>query len=85
MSFANIENDRKKALVPYSLHHYFITKQIQEDLSFGDTAIHCGTSVGQIERTYLHLNDTIMNKIALNRFRSDRVNTNYVSVKKLAI
>jgi hypothetical protein len=26
-----------------------------------------------------------MNKIALNRFRSDRVNTNYVSVKKLAI
>jgi len=85
MSFANIEKDRKKALVPYSLRHYFITKQIQEDLSFGDTAIHCGTSVGQIERTYLHLNDTIMNKTALNRFRSDRVNTNYVSVKKLAI
>ena len=31
------------------------------------------------------LNDTIMNKTALNRFRRDRVNTNYVSVKKVAI
>lgn len=37
-----------------------ITERVKSGLSFNQIAIVCGTSVKQIENTYLHMNEEIM-------------------------
>ena len=60
MTLADIDEDRKAQLVPYSLRHFMITERVKSGLSFNQIAIMCGTSVKQIENTYLHLNEEMM-------------------------
>lgn len=44
-------------LVPYSFRHYYITERIMSGLSYHQVAAMCGTSAGEVEETYYHLND----------------------------
>ena len=60
MKLADIDEDRREQLVPYSLRHFMITERVKSGLSFNQIAIMCGTSVKQIENTYLHLNEEMM-------------------------
>ena len=48
-----VVNDAKRS--PYSLRHTFITTKLREGISPLLLAKQCGTSVGQIEKTYCHL------------------------------
>jgi hypothetical protein len=58
-------------LVPYSFRHYFITQKIMGGLGYQQVAEMCGTSVGQIERTYYHLNDRMRITNALAGYEVD--------------
>ena len=64
MSLAQIDEERKAQLVPYSLRHFMITERVKAGLSFSKIAVMCGTSVRQIENTYLHLNEEMMKSSA---------------------
>ena len=70
MKFAAIDRVRKKQLVPYSLRHFYITTAVTQGLSFEEIAMHCGTSIKQIENTYLHVNEQIMANTAMSRFET---------------
>ena len=60
MSLTDIDEERKAQLVPYSFRHFMITERVKSGLSFNQIAVMCGTSVKQIENTYLHLNEEMM-------------------------
>ncbi len=60
LKLTDIEMERQKQLVPYSLRHFMITERVKSGLSFNQIAVMCGTSVRQIENTYLHLNEEMM-------------------------
>ena len=60
LKLAEIDEDRKAQLVPYSLRHFMITERVKSGLSFNQIAIMCRTSFKQIENTYLHLNEEMM-------------------------
>ena len=68
MDIANIEAQRKKVLVPYSLRHFCITQRVMAGCRFEDVAFMCGTSVKQIENTYYHLNTAMMKRTAVARY-----------------
>ena len=55
----------KRSLVPYSFRHYFITNRIKAGLSYKDVADMCGTSRGQIEKTYYHIDEDILTTQAM--------------------
>ena len=55
----------KRILVPYSFRHYFITNRIKAGLSYKDVADMCGTSRGQIEKTYYHIDEDILTTQAM--------------------
>ena len=59
-------------LVPYSFRHFFITQKIMGGLGYQQVAEMCGTSVGQIERTYFHLNDRMRITNALAGYEVDK-------------
>lgn len=59
VELAGIRDAKERGLVPYSVRHFMITQCVVSGLSFVQIADMCGTSVGQIERTYYHLNDEI--------------------------
>ena len=59
LSLASIDEARIKQLVPYSLRHFMITERVKSGLSFSQIAVMCGTSVKQIENTYLHLSNAL--------------------------
>ena len=61
---AEIEVGKRK-LVPYSFRHYFITNRIKAGLSYKDVADMCGTSRGQIEKTYYHIDEDILTTQAM--------------------
>ena len=54
-----------RSLVPYSFRHYFITNRIKAGLSYKDVADMCGTSRGQIEKTYYHIDEDILTTQAM--------------------
>lgn len=56
MELTDIDEERKCALVPYSLRHFYVTSLAYSGVSFSDIALQCGTSISQIERTYYHVN-----------------------------
>ena len=60
LSLTSIDEARIKQLVPYSLRHFMITERVKSGLSFSQIAVMCGTSVKQIENTYLHLSEDMM-------------------------
>ena len=80
MRYANIDKKRKKQLVPYSLRHFFITKLIQDGGKFEEAAMHCGTSIKQVENTYLHLNEKMKVKTAMSRYNVTDKNYELVDV-----
>ena len=55
----------KRSLVPYSFRHYFITNRIKAGLSYKAVADMCGTSRGQIEKTYYHIDEEILTTQAM--------------------
>ena len=65
LDLADIEDRENRSLVPYSLRHYMITNRIMSGLSYRQVADMCGTSATQIEKTYYHVNDEIMDEHAL--------------------
>ena len=58
-------------LVPYSFRHFFITQKIMGGVGYQQVAEMCGTSIGQIERTYFHLNDRMRITSALAGYEVD--------------
>lgn len=63
---AEIKDIGKRDLVPYSFRHYFITSMIRSnEISTAEVAKMCGTSLHQIDKTYLHIDDVTMTKNAL--------------------
>ena len=54
-----------RSLVPYSFRHYFITNRIKAGLSYKAVADMCGTSRGQIEKTYYHIDEEILTTQAM--------------------
>jgi len=69
MKISKIKKERAKALVPYSLRHFCITQRVMSGCSFGDVALMCGTSSKQVENTYFHLNEAMMKRTALARYK----------------
>jgi site-specific recombinase XerD len=53
IELADIKDRETRDLVPYSLRHFMITQRIMSGLTFRQIADMCGTSVAQIEKTYL--------------------------------
>jgi integrase len=49
---AKIEDVEDRGIVPYSFRHSYITHKVNSGLSFVTISETCGTSVGEIERTY---------------------------------
>ena len=71
LKLTDIPKDRQKQLVPYSFRHYCVSRMVLDNgLSFEKVALALGTSVKQIERTYLHLNEEAMFKTGAARFKS---------------
>ena len=68
MAITDIDKNRKKVLVPYSLRHFCITQRVMAGCRFEDVAPMCGTSVKQIENTYYHLNEEMMKRTALAKY-----------------
>ena len=56
LDLAVIKRDGRD-LVPYSFRHYYITERIMSGLGYHEVAAMCGTSAGEVEETYYHLND----------------------------
>lgn len=67
LSMSKIDKERQKVLVPYSIRHYCITSRYNAGCRFEDIALMCGTSVRQIENTYLHLSEEMMKATALRK------------------
>ncbi len=57
MAIADIADDRKTQLVPYSFRHFAITNRVQSGLQLQEVAKMTGTSLKQVEETYWHLNE----------------------------
>ena len=57
--------------MPYSFRRYFITQNIMGGLGYQQVAKMCGTSAGQIERTYFHLNDKMRITNVLAGYETD--------------
>ena len=49
---AEIKDVMERGIVPYSFRHSYITHKVNSGLSFVTISETCGTSVGEIERTY---------------------------------
>ena len=64
LKMTDIDEHKKKSLVPYSCRHFMITERVKSGCSFNEVAVMCGTSVRQIENTYLHLNEEMMRTTA---------------------
>jgi integrase len=68
MALTKIEKKRRDQLVPYSLRHFCITQRVMSGVRFSDVANMCGTSSGQVERTYFHLNEEMMKRTATAKY-----------------
>jgi integrase len=68
MALTKIEKKRRDQLVPYSLRHFCITQRVMSGVRFSDVAKMCGTSSGQVERTYFHLNEEMMKRTATAKY-----------------
>lgn len=69
LKLTDIEKQRQSQLVPYSLRHFCVTQMVLKNgLSYQQVAQALGTSVGQVERTYLHLNEQAMLETAMARY-----------------
>jgi len=55
----------ERSVVPYSFRHYFITQKLVNGLNHRQVADMCGTSISQIEKTYYHVDESIMRQAAL--------------------
>ena len=68
IALTKIDKKRRDQLVPYSLRHFCITQRVMAGCRFEDVALMCGTSSGQIERTYYHLNEEMMKRTATAKY-----------------
>ena len=64
LELAEIDAERRKLLVPYSLRHYHITQKVMSGLNFSQIALMVGSSTKEIEKTYVHLNKEILRSYA---------------------
>lgn len=71
VQLCKFEGGDERNIVPYSLRHYFVTQKIMSGLSYRQIADMCGTSIAQIEKTYYHVNDDIMQTNALADYTYD--------------
>lgn len=70
LKLTDIPKERQSQLVPYSFRHYCVSRMVLDSrLSYESVAQALGTSLGQIERTYLHLNEEAMFETATARFK----------------
>jgi len=76
LKLTDIPKARQNQLVPYSLRHYCVSRMVLDaGLSYEAVAQALGTSLGQIERTYLHLNEEAMFKTATARYQERNQNS----------
>ena len=75
MAIADIAEDRKAQLVPYSFRHFAITNRVQSGLQLQEVAKMTGTSLKQVEETYWHLNEEQMRRTAMADFVRDKNGT----------
>ena len=75
MAIADIAEDRKTQLVPYSFRHFAITNRVQSGLQLQEVAKMTGTSLKQVEETYWHLNEEQMRLTAMADFVRDKNGT----------
>ena len=68
LDLCEIENRDTRNLVPYSFRHYFITDMVNKGASPTQVAETCGTSTGEIEKTYYHTTEDKMITNALPQF-----------------
>jgi integrase len=68
IELAEVKNTDVRNLVPYSFRHYFITDRINRGATPTQVAETCGTSTGQIEKTYYHTTEAKMITNALPQF-----------------
>ncbi len=69
---STIDKQRQSDLVPYSLRHYHITREVKRGNTFEDISVQCGTSIRHIESTYLHVDKQMMLETAMKRFNADK-------------
>ena len=68
---STIDKEWLKALVPYSLRHYHITREVKRGNNFDKLSVQCGTSIRHIENTYLHVDKQMMLETAMKKFNAD--------------
>ena len=69
---STIDKKRQKDLVPYSLRHYHITREVKRGNGFDALSVQCGTSIRHIESTYLHVDKQMMLETAMKKFNADK-------------
>ena len=72
LEMSKIEKKRQKDLVPYSLRHYHITREVKRGNGFDALSVQCGTSIRHIESTYLHVDKQMMLETAMKKFNADK-------------
>ena len=70
LEMSTIDKKRQKDLVPYSLRHYHITREVKRGNNFGELSVQCGTSIRHIESTYLHVDKQMMLGTAMKKFNA---------------
>ena len=69
LEMAEIEDERKEHIVPYSLRHFCVSQRVLAGLSFIDIAQSLGTSAVEVERTYNHLQDEARKRFAVADYK----------------
>ena len=69
---STIDKKRQDDLVPYSLRHYHITREVKRGNGFDALSVQCGTSIRHIESTYLHVDKQMMLETAMKKFNADK-------------
>jgi site-specific recombinase XerD len=65
MKLAEVDNLKKRNIVPYSFRHYYITSKVNSGLAPTSVSEIAGTSTTQIENTYYHTTEA---KLITNAF-----------------
>ena len=72
LKMSTIDKKRQDDLVPYSLRHYHITREVKRGNGFDALSVQCGTSIRHIESTYLHVDKQMMLETAMKKFNADK-------------
>ncbi len=67
---SRIDKKRQKDLVPYSLRHYHIAREVKRGNNFDKLSVQYGTIIRHIESMYLHVDEQMMLETEIKKFNA---------------